>query len=135
MTRNTQPADELQAFVKDAEALDVPTDVESQQHNNREKILAQWDRDEAERIAGDMGISLTDEHLKVIDALRDHYRDEGMAEDGRELEEMLADTFAEQGGRRYLHELFPEGPVNQGLKIAQLPVPPHTVDAGFGTAR
>jgi tRNA 2-thiouridine synthesizing protein E len=48
---------------------------------------------------------------------------------------MLDMRFAHEGGRRWLRKLFPEGPVFQGMQIAGLPVPPHTEDAGFGTAR
>lgn len=135
MDRSNETGDELNAFVQDAQALKVDTDVESQQHTNREKLLARWDQEQAERTAAELGIELTDPHLQVVNALREHYRKNGQAEDGRELEEMLEIAFADQGGKPYLHKLFPEGPVNQGLQIANLPVPPHTVDAGFGTAR
>lgn len=126
---------ELEKFVEDAEALDVDTDVASQQLANREKQLARWNESEARRTAGEMGIELTDAHLAVVHALREHYRQHGTAEDGRELETLLADMFTAQGGKAYLRQLFPEGPVNQGLRIADLPVPPHTVDTGFGTTR
>jgi len=48
---------------------------------------------------------------------------------------MLDIEYAEQGGRKYLRRLFPEGPVAQGMRIAGLPVPPHTENEGFGTNR
>lgn len=48
---------------------------------------------------------------------------------------MLDIEYAEQGGRKYLHRLFPECPVAQGMRSAGLPVPPHTENEGFGTKR
>ena len=48
---------------------------------------------------------------------------------------MLDEHYAEQGGRKYLRRLFPQGPVAQGMRIAGLPVPPHTEDEGFGISR
>ena len=49
--------------------------------------------------------------------------------------EMLNEVFAGHGGRKYLWRLFPGGPVTQGLRIAGLPLPPHSGDKGFGTVR
>jgi len=37
--------------------------------------------------------------------------------------------------KKYLHRLFPEGPVRQDMPIADLPVPAHTEDASFGVSR
>jgi tRNA 2-thiouridine synthesizing protein E len=48
---------------------------------------------------------------------------------------MLDSEFADRGGRKYLRQLFPEGPVAQGMRIAGLSVPPYTEDEGFGTSR
>ncbi len=81
------------------------------------------------------GIVLSNEHLGVIECLRDYYLEFGEAEKGRDLEGMLDEIFAGHGGRKFLWHLFPNGPVTQGMRIAGLPVPPHTGDAGFGTVR
>ncbi len=113
----------------------VDTDIASQQRKRREQELQEWDEERAKEIAVAEGIELTDAHFKVIQKLRDYYRDNGLAKTGRELGEMLDETFAEQGGRKYLHTLFPEGPVAQGMRIAGLPVPALTENKGFGTAR
>jgi tRNA 2-thiouridine synthesizing protein E len=102
---------------------------------DRERDLADWSPQWAEQKADELGISLTEAHWAVIDTLRAYYHDHGLAEDGLELGDLLAERFAEQGGRRYLRKLFPEGPVLQGMQIAGLQVPPYTEDEGFGTAR
>jgi TusE/DsrC/DsvC family sulfur relay protein len=113
----------------------VDTDIASQQRTGREQELQGWDEDRAREIAAAEGVELTDEHFKVIHKLRDYYRDNGLTETGSELGDMLDEAFSEQGGRKYLHTLFPEGPVAQGMRIAGLPVPAHTENESFGTAR
>lgn len=133
MTR--KHGDPLQRFVEDAEQLRIDTDVASQQRDNREKQLRHWSLARGRELAAAQGITLSDAHLAVVRALQAHYLEHGEVEDGRLLEEMLEQRFAAQGGKKYLHQLFPRGPVTQGLRIAELPLPPHTVDAGFGTAR
>ncbi|WP_295886223.1 TusE/DsrC/DsvC family sulfur relay protein [uncultured Thiohalocapsa sp.] len=110
-------------------------DTSSPVQADRERDLADWNPAQAKEQAAELGISLTDDHWAVIDALREHYRQHGLADDGRELGDMLDERFADAGGRRWLRKLFPEGPVLQGMQIAGLPVPPHTEDEGFGTAR
>lgn len=110
-------------------------DTSSPMQADREQDLAEWSPEWARQKADELGVTLTDDHWAVIDRLREHYREHGLADNGRELGDMLAECFAEQGGRRYLHKMFPEGPVLQGMQIAGLPAPPHTEDEGFGTAR
>ncbi len=113
----------------------VDTDIASQQRTGREQELQAWDEDRAREIASAEGLELTDAHFKVIQKLQDYYLDNGQAENGRELGDMLDEAFSEQGGREYLHTLFPEGPVAQGMRIAGLSVPTHTENESFGTAR
>lgn len=113
----------------------VDTDVDSQQRANREAMLNEWNEQMAREIASDEGIELTDAHMQVVHSLREFYRENGPAEIGRKLSHMLDHAFASQGGKKYLHDLFPEGPVLRGMRIAGLPVPAHTDHSGFGTAR
>lgn len=113
----------------------VDTDIDSQQRKAREQELQEWNEDRGREIAVTESVELTDAHFKVIQRLRDYYRDNGLAETGRELGDMLDETFSEQGGRKYLRTLFPKGPVAQGMRIAGLPVPGYTENGGFGTAR
>jgi TusE/DsrC/DsvC family sulfur relay protein len=110
-------------------------DTSSPVEADRELDLADWSREWAQQKADELGVRLGDEHWAVIDVLREYYRKHGLADDGRKLGDMLAERFAEQGGRRYLRKLFPEGPVFQGMQIAGLQVPAYTEDEGFGTAR
>lgn len=120
---------------REAGDVSVDTDIDSQQRSRRQRELDNWSIETGRRIAASEGIELDDERLAVIQCLREHYLEHGPAEHGRELGDMLDARFSEAGGRAYLRRLFPEGPVTQGLKIAGLPVPGDTEDAGFGTAR
>jgi tRNA 2-thiouridine synthesizing protein E len=113
----------------------VDTDVDSQARTYRKQLLEGLGETHVRDMASRDGIRLTDEHLGVIECLRDYYLEFGEAKKGRDLEEMLDDIFAGHGGRKYLWHLFPNGPVTQGMRLAGLPVPPHTGDKGFGTVR
>ena len=113
----------------------VDTDIDSQELTHRKQLLASLDMKHVKKMAGEEGIELTDEHMGVIECLRDYYLELGEAENGRDLEEMLDEIFAGHGGKKYLWRLFPGGPVTQGLRLAGLPIPPHTGDKGFGTVR
>jgi tRNA 2-thiouridine synthesizing protein E len=124
--------DESMADIR--QVIDNP-DTSSPVDADRERDLADWSPDWARQKAEALGVSLSDEHWAVIDLLREHYRQHGMADSGRDLGDMLAERFEAQGGRRYLRKLFPEGPVFQGMQIAGLEVPPYTEDEGFGTTR
>ena len=113
----------------------VDTDIESQARTYRKKLLDDLDEAQAHELAGKEEIVLSNEHLGVIECLRDYFLEFGEAEKGRDLEEMLDEVFAGHGGRKFLWGLFPGGPVSQGMRIAGLPVPKHTGDRGFGTVR
>lgn len=113
----------------------VDTDIDSQARTHRKQLLAELGEAHVREMAGKEGIELSDEHLGVVECLRDYYLELGEAENGRDLEEMLNEIFAGHGGRKYLWRLFPGGPVSQGMRIAGLPLPPHSGDKGFGTVR
>jgi len=120
---------------EEAGDVSVDTDADSQQRSRRQRELDNWDIETGRRIAASEGIELDDARLQVVNCLRDYYLEHGPVEKGRELGDMLDERFSADGGRKYLRELFPEGPVAQAMKIAGLPVPAHTEDEGFGTAR
>lgn len=108
---------------------------ENPERSARAQRLRGWSDANAHEMAAQEGVDLSEDHLAVIHALRRYYLENGPVGSGRELDDMLNKEFSQQGGRRYLHKLFPGGPVTQGLRIADLPVPANSEDAGFGTAR
>ena len=114
----------------------IPTDPEnsSPRRTDRRQDLEEWSRERSETIAREEGVELSEAHWEVITYLRRHYLENGLADTARDLADDLDKAFAEQGGKRYLRKLFPEGPVSQGSRIACLPVPPYNEDASFGTA-
>ena len=95
--------------------------------------LDDWSVSRAEEIAREEGVTLTDAHWKVIHLLRDHYRHHGPAPHARQLLDGLAENFGREGGRKYLYQLFPRGPVSQGCRIAGLPLPAYSSDPSFGS--
>lgn len=97
--------------------------------------LEDWSADLARDHAREMGLTLTDEHLKVLDFLRLYYLDGGSAESATGLLRALEQRFAAEGGGRYLFQLFPGGPLNQGMALAGLPSPGLTADRSFGSVR
>ena len=131
----TLTAEQVRKWVEWMEDRSVDTDVDSQARAYRKQLLDGLGETHVREMAFRDSISLTNEHLGVIECLRDYYLEFGEAEKGRDLEEMLDEIFAGHGGRKYLWYLFPNGPVTQGMRIAGLPVPPHTGDKGFGTVR
>jgi TusE/DsrC/DsvC family sulfur relay protein len=102
---------------------------------DREFDLQGWNETQGKSLARKEDIRLTNEHWEVVHCLREYYRVHGPAENGRELDDMLDREFADRGGRKFLHRLFPKGPVAQGMRIAGLRVPPHTVHSGAGSSR
>ncbi len=94
-----------------------------------------WNESQAEEVAGEMGIKLSDDHWKVIRFLRVHFENNGQLRHARELTEALDERFEEEGGSRWLYRLFPKGPVNQGCRIAGIPAPADATDRSFGSVQ
>jgi tRNA 2-thiouridine synthesizing protein E len=95
--------------------------------------LDHWSPRVAQRRAEEEGITLTDEHWAVVFCLRERYRVQGPARSARELVREMEREFEAEGGRRYLYELFPHGPIVQASRIAGVPLPPGTIDPSFGS--
>lgn len=94
-----------------------------------------WSRADAEAQARKEGIKLTEEHWQVVCALQEFYaQHEGPTVNVRELHDALDEHFHPEGGLKYLYELFPNGPVSQGCRLAGLQPPPGAQDKGFGSA-
>ena len=93
-----------------------------------------WSEDIARKIARAMGIKLNNEHWDVIRFLRIHFENVGAnMPPVHELSQTLDERFSEQGGLKYLFTLFPAGPLNQGSRIAGIPVPDDARDPHFGS--
>lgn len=95
--------------------------------------LEPWNEEQARQMARAEGLELSDAHLDVICYLRDHFSECGQAPNARTLLKAMEETYADQGGRRFLYGLFPRGPVTQGCRLAGLPAPSGNVDPSFGS--
>jgi TusE/DsrC/DsvC family sulfur relay protein len=73
-------------------------------------------------IAAAEGITLTDAHLKVVEYLRDEYRENGHTPNFRNMLKGMADVLPGCDSKT-LYDLFPVGPAKQGAKVAGLPQP------------
>ena len=91
--------------------------------------LDDWSKQVAETIAELESIKLTDDHWEIINYLRDHYREFGHSPNVRLLMKLIKkDLGPEKATKKYLYDLFPQGPSRQGCKIAGLPQPNDCVD-------
>ncbi|MDP2833861.1 MAG: TusE/DsrC/DsvC family sulfur relay protein [Pseudomonadota bacterium] len=95
--------------------------------------LDTWNEDMARQAAHEEGLELSDAHMDVICYLRDHYAECGPDANARSLLRNMEEAYIEQGGRKYLYQLFPHGPVTQGCHLAGLPTPAGNADLSFGT--
>ena len=73
-------------------------------------------------IAAAEGITLTDDHWKVIAYMRDQYREHGNTPNFRNMLKGVAEILPGCDSKR-LYDLFPTGPAKQGAKVAGLPQP------------
>ena len=73
-------------------------------------------------IAEAEGITLTDDHWKIVQYMRDQYREHGQTPNYRS---MLKDMDEVVPGldSKAIYDLFPTGPAKQGAKVAGLPKP------------
>ena len=80
--------------------------------------MAQWDDNWVDYVKTIEGISeLTDEHNKVIDALQEYYKKNGIAPMVRILSKTTGFPL------KRIYELFPSGPAKGACKVAGLPKP------------
>ncbi len=82
---------------------------------------SQWNEEFAQQVAGHEGITLTEQHWKVIRFMRDWLEDRGVSPDARHVMKFLAGD--RESGRGRLFELFPYGYVKQACKIAGMKKP------------
>lgn len=95
-----------------------------------------WSQAEGLHKAADEGITLTDEHWNIIDALQDYFSKHGSNEiSARDVHDALDEKFHAQGGLKHLYMLFPGGPIAQGCRIAGLEPPAGSSNPGFGSVQ
>jgi tRNA 2-thiouridine synthesizing protein E len=73
-------------------------------------------------IAEAEGLTLTDDHLKVVNYMRDQYREHGHTPNFRNMLKDIEDLMPGTDSKA-LYDLFPTGPAKQGAKVAGLPKP------------
>ncbi len=73
-------------------------------------------------IAQAEGITLIDDHWKVVDFLREQYREHGHTPNFRNMLKGVAEVIPGCDSKA-LYDLFPMGPAKQGAKVAGLPQP------------
>jgi tRNA 2-thiouridine synthesizing protein E len=93
-----------------------------------------WNRALSAILATNEGLELIDQHWHVIRYLREQYLEHGLPQFARTTARALSKQFAAQGGSKYLHNLFPGGPVTQGSHLANLRTPANATDISFGTS-
>ena len=74
-------------------------------------------------IAATEGITLTDDHWKVIAFMRDKYREDGHTPNFRNMLKEVAENVLPGCDSKALYDLFPTGPAKQSCKIGGLPQP------------
>ena len=77
----------------------------------------EWDEDLGRSLAEQIGITLTDEHLKVVHFLRDDFRHQGETATLRRVSTMSGVQ------TKRLFELFPKKPAKKMAYVAGLPKP------------
>ncbi|HZV54212.1 MAG TPA: TusE/DsrC/DsvC family sulfur relay protein [Rhodocyclaceae bacterium] len=95
--------------------------------------LDHWSPLVANRRAEEEAISLSEEHWQVIYCLREWFRLLGPDWTARQMTHKLEREYGDVGGRRYLYDLFPHGPLAQGCRLAGLPLPQGTLSSSFGS--
>ena len=93
-----------------------------------------WNRARSATLAANEGFELTDQHWHVISYLREQYLEHGLPRFARTTARALNKQYAAQGGNKYLYNLFPDGPVTQGSRLANLRTPANATDVSFGTS-
>ena len=73
-------------------------------------------------IAEAEGITLNDDHWKIVAYLRDEYREHGHTPNFRNMLKGVSELIPGMDSKA-LYDLFPVGPAKQGPKIAGLPQP------------
>ncbi|MEQ1621592.1 MAG: TusE/DsrC/DsvC family sulfur relay protein [Methylococcales bacterium] len=86
---------------------------------------ADWNEQVAHWLADANQIDLHEAHWEIILFIRSYYQEYKHLPNARVFTKAIAKTFGEEkGNSRYLHQLFPDGPLKFACKLAGLPKPP-----------
>ena len=86
---------------------------------------AEWNEAVAVQLAAFNQIALTEAHWEIILYMRHYYLQYKHLPNARVFTKAIAKEFGEEkGNSRYLHKLFPDGPLKYTCKLAGLPKPP-----------
>lgn len=89
------------------------------------KNMQDWDEEVARRLAEENNIKLTERHWEIIIFIRNYYQLYKHLPNARVFTKAIAKQLGEdKGNSRYLHKLFPDGPLKYACKVAGLPKPP-----------
>lgn len=87
-----------------------------------------WNEAVAEALAARSNLRLTEAHWEIVHFIREYYLGFHHLPNARMFVKIVQKAFgAEKGNSRYLHGLFPDGPVRYACLIAGLPKPPGCV--------
>jgi tRNA 2-thiouridine synthesizing protein E len=84
-----------------------------------------WNEAVATHLAQQENITLSEQHWEIILFIRSYYEQYKRLPNTRMFIKAIAHTLGEdKGNSRYLHGLFPDGPLKYACKLAGLPKPP-----------
>lgn len=87
--------------------------------------LNDWNEDVALKIGQLNDVELTPLHWEILFFIRHYYQSFKHLPNARVFTKAIKKEFGEdKGNSRYLHKLFPQGPLKYACKIAGLPKPP-----------
>ena len=87
--------------------------------------LNDWNESVANELAVLNNIELTPMHWEIIFFIRKYYQKFKHLPNARVFTKAIKKEFGEEkGNSRYLHKLFPQGPLKYACKIAGIPKPP-----------
>ena len=84
-----------------------------------------WNEEVAKQLADNNNIVLSEQHWEIILFMRHYYLQYKHLPNARVFTKAVAKQLGEdKGNSRYLHKLFPDGPLKYTCKLAGLPKPP-----------
>jgi len=87
--------------------------------------LNDWDEEVAIKIAALNELELTTQHWEIVFFIQNYYQQFKHLPNARVFTKAIKKQFGEEkGNSRYLHKLFPKGPLKYACKVAGIPKPP-----------